>query len=687
MKRFIVLLMIPLTVLVYAGQIQAGVPNPAAVYCKDMGFDSRVVTEPDGGQHSVCVFPDGECDAWDFLEGLCGVSHSYCAQQGYTLIVKHDGQDPFSNPYAVCVDPTTGREVGSITGLLGYPDLLNRGMWPQPPIGAPSMQGPSIQGLSIQRLLEPMIVPPLLAPDPLPSSFDWRNYVGFNWMTSVKDQSQCGSCWFFSAVGAVEAAYNIHYSNPNLALNLSEEYGVGNCNGNGDGGCCGGFNDHALSSIRDNGTPDEACMPYNVALYDSKVCSCYPTPPCAASCPNGGGTNSCSLSLCGNACVDAANRLIKIKDYHSAGSDTDTMKQNLMDHGPLSVCLNFNGYFDTTVNAPYGVYKCTSSATDHCVVIVGWDDAINAWIIKNSWGSTDGPHNNGYREVGFDQCGINSAAYWVEAAELVFPVAKCKDVTAFADSTCHATVSVDDGSYDPNGASVTLSQVPATFTLGTTTATLTVTDPGGLTASCTGNVTVTDNTPPVITCPQAITLECTSPAGAIGTFISSAADNCGVQSVTCNPPSGSTFPFGSTAISCSATDTSGNSSTSCGSSVTVVDTTPPSIASAAASPKQLWPPNHKMVAVKVSASASDICDTAPSCQITSVSSNEPENGLGDGDTSPDWEITGALTVNLRAERSGTGSGRLYTSEMRCTDHSGNSSTATVGVTVPFSQSK
>ena len=70
-----------------------------------------------------------------------------------------------------------------------------------------------------------------------------------------------------------------------------------------------------------------------------------------------------------------------------------------------------------------------------------------------------------------------------------------------------------------------------------------------------------------------------------------------------------------------------------------------------------------------------------------VSSNEPVNGTGDGDTAPDWVITGNLTVDLRAERSGTGSGRVYTITVRCTDASGNSSTKTVTVTVPHDRRK
>jgi hypothetical protein len=95
-----------------------------------------------------------------------------------------------------------------------------------------------------------------------------------------------------------------------------------------------------------------------------------------------------------------------------------------------------------------------------------------------------------------------------------------------------------------------------------------------------------------------------------------------------------------------------------------------------------------MVSVTVAASVSDVCDTvAPVCQITSVGSNEPEDGLGDGDTAPDWEITGPVTVDLRAERSGTGSGRIYTMTVECPDGAGNVASATTTVTVPHNHGK
>ncbi|MDH5377917.1 MAG: PKD domain-containing protein [Gammaproteobacteria bacterium] len=121
--------------------------------------------------------------------------------------------------------------------------------------------------------------------------------------------------------------------------------------------------------------------------------------------------------------------------------------------------------------------------------------------------------------------------------------------------------------------------------------------------------------------------------------------------------------------------------------VFVEDITPPSIDTISASPDVIWPPNHKMVPVTISIAASDNCDTNLISQIISIVSNEPENGLGDGDTAPDWEITGDLTASLRAERSGNESGRVYTITVRCTDSAGNSTVRQVTVTVPHDQQK
>ena len=71
--------------------------------------------------------------------------------------------------------------------------------------------------------------------------------------------------------------------------------------------------------------------------------------------------------------------------------------------------------------------------------------------------------------------------------------------------------------------------------------------------------------------------------------------------------------------------------------------------------------------------------------MTSIASDEPVNGTGEGDTEPDWTIARAHGVNLRAERAGSGDGRIYTITITARDAAGNSVVATTTVSVPHSQ--
>ncbi|MFH1723279.1 MAG: PKD domain-containing protein [Elusimicrobiota bacterium] len=145
------------------------------------------------------------------------------------------------------------------------------------------------------------------------------------------------------------------------------------------------------------------------------------------------------------------------------------------------------------------------------------------------------------------------------------------------------------------------------------------------------------------------------------------------------------LPLGEHSITLIVADPSGETDTD---TVTVIveDTTPPSIDSVTTDPGTLWPPNHKMTPVRVSVAATDYCgDAAVACSVVSTSSDEPVNGPGDGNTSPDWENTGGLTLDLRAERSGKGDGRVYTTTVECSDAAGNSATGTVDVNVPHDQ--
>jgi len=121
--------------------------------------------------------------------------------------------------------------------------------------------------------------------------------------------------------------------------------------------------------------------------------------------------------------------------------------------------------------------------------------------------------------------------------------------------------------------------------------------------------------------------------------------------------------------------------------ITVSDISPPVIQEISADPNLLWPADHKMVPVNIHLAATDNCDKQFSCRITSVTSNEPENGLGEGDTAPDWIVTDSLSAQLRAERSGKGVGRTYALTVECVDVSGNSAEKKVTVIVPHDQKK
>ncbi|HSE24983.1 MAG TPA: PKD domain-containing protein, partial [Pyrinomonadaceae bacterium] len=142
--------------------------------------------------------------------------------------------------------------------------------------------------------------------------------------------------------------------------------------------------------------------------------------------------------------------------------------------------------------------------------------------------------------------------------------------------------------------------------------------------------------------------------------------------------------LGGTIISNTATassdfpdDVPGNNSKT---ATTTVDPNPPTVSGLAADPASLWPKNHKMRDVTINYTATDSCGGV-NCQITNITSNEPVEGSGDGDTSPDWEFVDEHHVRLRAESAGGSVGRTYTITVTCTDGAGNATTKTVEVHV------
>ncbi|MHC5112529.1 MAG: HYR domain-containing protein [Planctomycetota bacterium] len=159
------------------------------------------------------------------------------------------------------------------------------------------------------------------------------------------------------------------------------------------------------------------------------------------------------------------------------------------------------------------------------------------------------------------------------------PVAQCADVTVSADANCQAEASIDNGSSDPDGDALTITQSPAgPYALGNTLVTLTVSDGIADPVTCQATVTVNDAEDPLATCPADIEVN-TDPGlcSAVVTFDdATATDNCAVQSVvqTGGDVSGTAFPKGVSTITYLATDTSGNTD-DCSFTITVNDNEDP----------------------------------------------------------------------------------------------------------------
>ncbi len=188
----------------------------------------------------------------------------------------------------------------------------------------------------------------------------------------------------------------------------------------------------------------------------------------------------------------------------------------------------------------------------------------------------------------------------------------------------------------------------------------------------------------MLSCPSDISNVPNDPGvcGAMVTFPATTfTGNCGTLTTT--HQSGDTFPVGATTVTTTATRLDGTVAASCSFGITVVDVVSPQVTGVSVDMPTLWPPKHQLVDVTVNYNATDNCEV--DCTLT-VTSNEPINGLGDGDTAPDWEVIDAHHVRLRAERSGKGRGRIYTITITCKDHANNTTVRAVTVTVPQNQS-
>ncbi|MCX5919180.1 MAG: BACON domain-containing carbohydrate-binding protein [Deltaproteobacteria bacterium] len=217
---------------------------------------------------------------------------------------------------------------------------------------------------------EAPVLPPLALPYALPTALDWRENGG-NFVTGVRDQGDCGSCWAFAATAALESNTLISQKTPNVDLNLSEQVVV-SCSGAGS--CDGGYVDTVSNFIRDTGVPVEACYPYTATDGN-----------CAKACAN----------------WQASAYDIQSWQYVATTSPTvEGIKNALYNYGPLVTTM---AVYDDFFYYTSGVYSHTSGylAGYHAITIVGYNDSGSYFIVKNSWGTGWG--ESGYFRIAYSQ--------------------------------------------------------------------------------------------------------------------------------------------------------------------------------------------------------------------------------------------------------------------------------------------
>ncbi|XP_061165783.1 procathepsin L-like [Saccostrea echinata] len=235
-----------------------------------------------------------------------------------------------------------------------------------------------MNGLIMPNKTEYNLFKPTLDEKDLPDTVDWREK---GYVTEVKNQGQCGSCWAFSTTGSLEGQ---HFKSTNKLVSLSEQNLVDCSKPEGNKGCQGGLMDKAFNYIEKNkGIDTEQSYPYHAK--------------------NG----KCHFDASNVGATEKSHKDIK------KGSEDD-LQQAVATIGPISVGIDAShGSFQLYSRGVYNEPRCSSKKLDHGVLVVGYgtEGKKDYWLVKNSWGKSWGM--KGYIMMSRNkknQCGIATGA-------------------------------------------------------------------------------------------------------------------------------------------------------------------------------------------------------------------------------------------------------------------------------------
>ncbi len=213
--------------------------------------------------------------------------------------------------------------------------------------------------------------------------WDWRTQGK---VSPVKDQNPAGTCWAFSCMGALESSWLIRN---NVTVDASEQFMVSY---SGAGNTGGGDRAPANAWLVSKGTTTEATCPYNATMNTPTAVS-----------------TATPYDALAWGFVDSTVDIPSVQK----------IKEALCEHGPVEASLYADGNFQAYTGGVFDHVDNVSN-TNHAILIVGWDDNKQSWIIKNSWGSDWGAtcdygSQRGFMYIKYGTHKIGRRAMWVKA--------------------------------------------------------------------------------------------------------------------------------------------------------------------------------------------------------------------------------------------------------------------------------